>query len=236
MLRIFAIALLLANALFFAWSQGMLANWGLAPAQQREPERLKAQIEPQALRLLNGPRAEKPPTVPSVQPVQTTAPAEVPVVVTEPPPEKSCWQVGGFSPDQTSDLRSALARTGLSQNQWELNEARGSGRWIVFMGRYNDEQMEKKKTELRELKIEFREVDLPTTGPGLALGTFSSEEAVQQALKDVTKKGVRSARAAVERPEQVSWTLRLPSVTAEQRASVEGLGEALGGKKLQACN
>ena len=104
------------------------------------------------------------------------------------------------------------------------------------MGRYNDEQMAKKKTELRELKIEFREVNLPSTGPGLALGTFSSEESVQQALKDVAKKGVRTARAAIERPETVGMTLRLPAITDGQKASLEGLGPALAGKTLERCD
>jgi hypothetical protein len=136
---------------------------------------------------------------------------------------------------QADALRNALGRAGLASDLWQLNEAKLAGRWVVFMGRYNDEQMAKKKAELRELKIEFREVNLPSTGPGLALGTFSSEEAVQQALKDVAKKGVRSARAAVERPELATLTLRLPSITTEQRSSVEALGEALAGKSLQSC-
>lgn len=150
-------------------------------------------------------------------------------------PAQTCWQAGGFTVAQADALRVALAGTGLAPALWQLDETRSSGRWVVYMGRYNDEQMQKKKTELRELKIEFREVNLPSAGPGLALGTFSSEEAVQQALKDVAKKGVRSARAAVERPEVVSMTLRLPAITDEQRSSVEGLGDALAGKKLQAC-
>lgn len=227
MLRLVAIALLLANAVYFAWTQGFLAGLGLAPVQQSEPERLNAQIEPGTLRLLNGPRAE------AEDLTQTTdaAPTGSPEVA----PATSCWQASGFTAPQADALRAALGSTGLDEALWQFSEAKSSGRWIVYMGRYNDEQMEKKKGELRELKIEFREVNLPTAGPGLALGTFSSEESVQQALKDVTKKGVRTARAALERPESVSWTLRLPAITDEQRTSIESLGEPLAGKKLQPC-
>jgi hypothetical protein len=231
MLRIVALVLLLANGVYFAWTSGWLTGMGLPPAQQREPERLKAQLEPGTLRLLNGERAEAPSAPPAGVPAPE-APEAAPVAAA---PAQACWQAAGFTPPQAEALRSALGRIDLSSDQWQLNEARSSGRWVVFMGRYNDEQMEKKKTELRELKIEFREVNLPSTGPGLALGTFSSEEAVQQALKDVAKKGVRTARAAVERPEAVSMTLRLPAITDAQRSSVEGLGDALAGKKLQAC-
>lgn len=227
MLRLVAIALLLANAVYFAWTQGFLAGLGLAPVQQSEPERLNAQIEPGTLRLLNGPRAE------AEDLTQTTdaAPTGSPEVA----PATSCWQASGFTAPQADALRTALGSTGLNEALWQFSEAKSSGRWIVYMGRYNDEQMEKKKGELRELKIEFREVNLPTAGPGLALGTFSSEESVQQALKDVARKGVRTARAALERPESVSWTLRLPAITDEQRTSIESLGEPLAGKKLQLC-
>jgi len=227
MLRLVAIALLLANAVYFAWTQGFLAGLGLAPIQQSEPERLNAQIEPGTLRLLNGPRAEAEELAQATE----AAPSGSPEVA----PATSCWQAGGFTAPQADALRAALGSTGLNDALWQFSEAKSSGRWIVYMGRYNDEQMEKKKGELRELKIEFREVNLPTTGPGLALGTFSSEESVQQALKDVARKGVRTARAALERPESVSWTLRLPAITDEQRTSIESLGEPLAGKKLQPC-
>jgi hypothetical protein len=223
MLRLVAIALLLANAVYFAWTQGYLAGLGLAPIQQSEPERLNAQIEPGTLRLLNGPRAE-------AEDLAQATDAQ-----TEVAPATSCWQASGFTVAQADALRAALGSTGLSEALWQFSEAKSSGRWIVYMGRYNDEQMEKKKGELRELKIEFREVNLPSAGPGLALGTFSSEESVQQALKDVARKGVRTARAALERTESVSWTLRLPAVTDEQRTAIDSLGEPLAGKKLQPC-
>lgn len=227
MLRLVAIALLLANAVYFAWTQGFLAGLGMAPVQQSEPERLNAQIEPGTLRLLNGPRAEAEDVAQTTGAAQTDSPAATPAT--------SCWQASGFTVAQADALRAALGSTGLSEALWQFSEAKSSGRWIVYMGRYNDEQMEKKKGELRELKIEFREVNLPSAGPGLALGTFSSEESVQQALKDVARKGVRTARAALERPESVSWTLRLPAITDGQRTAIESLGEPLAGKKLQAC-
>jgi hypothetical protein len=34
MLRLFVLLLLLANAAFFAWSQGLLMAWGIGPPQQ----------------------------------------------------------------------------------------------------------------------------------------------------------------------------------------------------------
>jgi hypothetical protein len=58
MLRLTVLLLLLANAAFFGWSQGLLAPWGLAPAQQSEPQRLQQQIRPQAVRILSGDEAK----------------------------------------------------------------------------------------------------------------------------------------------------------------------------------
>ena len=54
MLRWLVLVLLLANAGYLAWSQHGLAGLGLAPATESEPERLRQQIEPAALRILPG--------------------------------------------------------------------------------------------------------------------------------------------------------------------------------------
>jgi cell division protein FtsN len=61
--------LVLANVGYWGWTQGHLAAVGLAPHEQREPQRLQAQIRPNAVRLLNAPRVGPTP------PVQATAPA-----------------------------------------------------------------------------------------------------------------------------------------------------------------
>jgi len=39
MLRLLVLLLVLANAGYFAWSQGLLAAWGFAPAATGEPQR-----------------------------------------------------------------------------------------------------------------------------------------------------------------------------------------------------
>ena len=52
-MRILLIALVLANGLYFAWSQGGLAVFGLLPASygEREPQRLAQQVRPNALQI-----------------------------------------------------------------------------------------------------------------------------------------------------------------------------------------
>lgn len=262
MLRLVIVLLVLANAGYFVWTQGYLAPLGLTPTEQAEPERLQAQIKPEALRLLNSP---KDPPVPAEPPVAAVAPTETPSAgdsVIEPPaataapsepvaatasvstapadppspaaPRTACWMAGGFSTAQAEPLRAALTATDLPRGSWQLSETRSGGRWVIYMGRYSEEQLEKKKAELKALGVSFRSLP-PPMGPGLALGTFSSEEAAEQGLQDIGKKGVRTARVALERAEGSAWTLRLPAITDAQRATVAGLGAALAGKRLQAC-
>lgn len=262
MLRLVIVLLVIANAGYFAWTQGYLVPLGLAPTEQAEPERLRAQIKPEALRLLNGPKdTPAPATAPAAEPAPTTAPAvvdsasDIPAptaTVAEPAatsttvtvapvqapapeaPATACWLAGGFSTAQADTLRAALTASELPRSSWQLVETRTGGRWVIYMGRYSEEQLDKKKAELKELGVSFRSLP-PPMGPGLALGTFSSEAAAEQGLQDVAKKGVRTARVAIERAEGSAWTLRLPAITDAQRATVAGLGAALAGKRLQAC-
>jgi hypothetical protein len=260
MLRWVVALLLLANGVYYAWTQGHLASLGFAPTEQHEPERLQQQVQPEVLRLLNPPQppsaavnspvttpeakaaapdngtgAETPASPETASSVTTTAPAPVAPSAATAEPATACWQASTFNEAEADVLRRALPRLGLAKGSWRLEEARTGGRWVVYMGRYNDELLERKKEELRDLKIEFRTLSAPPLGLGLALGTFSSEEAAEQGLKNVTRKGVRSARVAQERDPALSYTLRLPSITPEERDTVLGLGSALAGNTLRPC-
>ena len=248
--------LVLGNAGYFAWSQGYLDTLGLKPAEQREPQRMAQQVRPEVLRLLNGPRAE---TAPGVV---ATAPA-APVAVAPPPPApmaaepaapapvpatpptvavaagngpRACWQAGGFTDDQAELLRAELALLGVPASGFAFSEVRSGGRWIVYMGRYdNQQQVDRKKDELRALGVSYREINAPGLAPGLALGTFSTEAAAQQALQKAERDGIRTAKVAQERAESQSVTVRLPAITETQRAAIDALGDAMAGKRLQRC-
>jgi hypothetical protein len=48
-----ALALVIANLLFWAWSHGGLRLLGWAPSDPREPQRVEEQLRPESLRLLS---------------------------------------------------------------------------------------------------------------------------------------------------------------------------------------
>ncbi len=273
MLRWLVIALVVANAVYYAGTHGHLAGLGWpAAGESREPQRLTQQIEPQRLRLLNGPQGAEPvspatgrpgpeaastPTNPSsagqpspspaASPQGSSAPASTPgspavpaapTLPATPPTEAAtaCWQASGFTEEQAELLRAELRLLGLASSAWQLSEVRSPGRWIVYMGRYDSaEQAARKKAELRALGIEFRDVGTPGLTPGIAVGTFSSEQAARDGLQQAERRGVRTARVVQERAESVSFNLRLPAITEAQRQRIDALGPAMGGRTLQRC-
>ncbi len=222
MLRLFALVMLLANAGYFAWSQGHLRALGWGPVEQREPERLAQQMGADKLRLEGQPATAATPT--------PTAPPSVP------PEPTTCHWVAGLSPAQASELTTALEAAGLDSSRWALDEAVLPERWIVYVGKFpSADLLNRKKTELRSLRVEFRDVNSPALQPGLALGTYSTEAAAQTALQELGRAGVRSASVVKEREAQRSVSLRLAALTTSDFARVEPVVQQAAGKPLASC-
>lgn len=218
MLRLVVLLLLLANGGYFAWSQGLLRSWGLAPVQQAEPQRLQQQIRPEALRLLSADEARR---------IETSAPPAVRA------PE--CLQAGLFDEKQVAALRPLLEPL-LPPGSWQLEEVVEPARWIIYMGKYpNAEAVNKKKAELRQIGVSFEGLSNAAMEPGLSLGGFTSQAAAQQQLDRLAQRGVRTARVAQERPEVRGQSLKLPLVDEALRPRLEELKPLLNGKPLRSC-
>ncbi len=230
MLRALVLVLLLANLLVLLYVQGGFEAVGWAMPQQHEPERLAQQVAPERLHLLSAAADGAAATPPAIE---EAPPASVPAPVAKALPT-ACWQVGGYSPAQAIVLNAALQNLSGLEKRWSLAETVLPARWIVYLGKFPADVMQQRKAELREARVAFRDVSVPALSPGLALGTYSSEEAANTALRDVKKAGVRDAKVVQERQEQRNVLLRLPAVTDAERDRVQGLG-ALAGKTLQPC-
>ena len=238
MLRLAVIVLLLANAGYYAWSQGLLKDWGFAPEEQAEPQRMNQQIRPETLQILRvNPSRNAPPASSQAAPagaaVASSSASSSPSSPSA-PEAGECLQAGVFDERQAEALRATLAP--LPQGSWQLDPTPIPGRWMVYMGRFDDlETMDRKRAELRARKVDHDRAG-GTLEYGLSLGRFSSKEAAERELTNLANKGVRTARVLQERPDATGFTLRLPAVTDALRPQLEPLRTAMAGKTLRACS
>ena len=244
MLRLAVIVLLLANAGYYAWSQGLLRPLGYAPQEQSEPQRMNQQIRPETLQILKAnpsktssaappgttstPTSSSQATAANDSPTPPTTPAAL-----GPADSAECLQAGVFDDRQAEALRTAAA--GLPAGSWTLEPTPIPGRWMVYMGRFDDiETLDRKRAELRARKVDHDRAG-GTLELGLSLGRFASKEAAERELTNLGTKGVRTARVIQERAEAPGFTLRLPAVNDALRAQLEVLRTAMAGKTLRAC-
>lgn len=222
MLRLLVLLLLLANGLYFAWSQGHLAAYGLAPVMQTEPQRLNQQIRPELMRVLLPGDAGK-------------APLSVAAAAASLPAATECLQAGIFTPAQTLALTDALA-TAVPAGSWELENALQPARWIVYMGRYaSTDAAIKKRGELRGLNVASELVTGAPLAPGLSLGGFDTEAEAAAELAQMARRGVKTAGIRQERAELRGQRLKLPAVDAALRSQLETVKLQMAGKVLQTC-
>jgi hypothetical protein len=215
MLRLSVLALLLANAVYFAWSQGLLASWGIAPMQQSEPQRLEQQIRPQAVRILGADEARR---------LESAVAAKAP----------ECLQVGPFEESQLAPLKQVLEPW--PSGSWSLEPGVEPGRWIAYMGKYSSaDNLARKKAELRQLGISFESLANPSLEPGLSLGGFVSEAEAARQVEALSQRGVRSAKVVQERPELRGPMLKLATVDDSLRQRLDELKPVLNGKTLRPC-
>ena len=213
MLRLAVIVLLLANAGYYAWSHGWLRSWGLAPVEQTEPQRMAQQIRPETLRILRA--RETPPVAPSVasEAPAFAPPARAPAAMAASAPATVCLQAGTLDQRQADAVRTAAAA--LPQGSWSLESTPIPGRWLVYLGRFaDDEALDKKRAALRARKVPFDRPNNPTLEPGLSLGRYSSADAAQRALTALSNTGVRTARVVVLRVEARCFTVHLCAPTS----------------------
>lgn len=238
MLRLAVIALLLANAGYYAYTQGWLRSAGLVTPEQAEPQRLQQQIRPETLKVLRAQGATNnptPPPAPAAAPAADTAASTLAPTTAAPADAGECLQAGVFDDKQAAALRTAAAA--LPAGSWSLEPTPITGRWMIYMGRFDDQDtLDKKRAELRARKVDFDRAG-GTLELGLSLGRFSTEEAAQRGLTALNAQGVRTARVIQERQAATGFILKLPAVTDAQRQRwLATLRPAMAGKTLGSCS
>ena len=236
MLRALVAALLLANIVFYAWTQGWLDGVvGARSIGDREPERMGRQVRPDIVRILppepasaaasgstSGSAESTPP------PASTTA-AAAPVML-------SCLEAGPFSEAAVNAARTA-ARGALPDADLAVVPKTTPAIWMVYMGRYADlEALKKKEEELKRRRLNYEEVrGNPGLTPGLSLGRFDDRNDATKALEQFTQLGIRTARIVEFAPATTGQMLRIEKADATLVGLATGLKLAALGKGFAPC-
>ncbi len=214
-LRNFLILLLLLNAGFLAWSQGGFADLGWPAANDREPAYIQQQVRPEMLSLQADVRTRK------------IAKINNPT---------RCLTTSVFALPAAKKL-AAQAQEVLPAGSWTMQDINTPGQWMIYMGRYPDsEAVERKKVELRRLRISS---DLPVPSsyqPGISLGAFNNYEQAEEAHKQVLAKGARSARIVTEVEPVVGQQLRIEQADTAIEEQLQKLRPAMNGLGFQPCS
>jgi len=219
MLRLIVLVLLLANGVYFAWSHEYLRMYGFGPVAPNEPHRMEQQIKPEAIQLLSAGDLKK---------------AEAQVQADLAP--KECLQAGPFGDEQAASLRKALDAT-LPSGSWQMESQKEPARWIVYMGKYaNAELQAKKRAELAGMGIKADAVASAELQPGLVLAGFDSEAAAKAELAKLAPKGIRTAKVVQEREAGTTHQLKLPAVSESLKAKLPELKASLAGHAFKACS
>ncbi len=214
MLRTLVILLLLANVVYFAWSQSLLQGLGLGPLRQGEPQRIAGQISALSVRVL--PAQE-------VKQLEATLAAQA--------ARKECLAAGPFNVAEAEQLEQRL-RNLLPPSAYAMPEVTEPAQWMVYMGPYaNAEAAARKQAELRALGVKSEPARSAAWQPGLSLGSAASESEAQAKLKALAPLGVRTARLVLEKPPSAVRHLKVSAADITQRRHVEEALSALPGAK-----
>lgn len=231
MLRTLVVILMLANVVFYAWSQGYIdIAKQFTPSFQRETYRLAEQIEPERIVIENAKKDVI--TTPSVLPVTNA-------VKTDDAKPKICLNSSILNDRQRQEIQQVLEAK-LSSLRWHFEPTAIPARWIIYMGKYaNDEQRNLKKIQLERIRVRYESLSEKNLEPGLSLGSYDSQTAAEQAMQQLVKQGVRTARVLQETPEQKGHTLVFPALDDTNRDKLNAAYATLttqpGIKPLQTC-
>jgi hypothetical protein len=240
MLRWLVLALLLANALFLAWSQGWLSPWLVAgPGAAREPWRLQQQLRPEMVRVL--PPGSAPPAAASAPTVSASAASAAAASVpaeTATGTALACFESAPLAAADLDAAEQALALV-LPARGWIRASRDTPPQQVVAIGPLAREALARKREELKRLGVAFEPGRLPGDegGAALLLGRYDSAPAAQAALDAFAQRGVRTARVLALREPGRETRLRIENVTPAQAGALRGLGSpALGAAGLVPCS
>jgi hypothetical protein len=210
-------SLLAVNAVLLAYSQGMLGHFS---GNEREPARMKGQLNAGKLVLVTAPPAAPAPV--------DTPKAAAPI---------ACYEVGNLAAAEARRFESRLAPLRLGERMTrETTAATDAASHIVYIPpQGSKEAAEKKAGELKALGVTnyFIMSDSSALKWGISLGVFKSEAAAQSLLASLVKQGVHSARIVSRGGGKVEFRFR--GIDAAAKARIDDIASSFASAETAAC-
>jgi hypothetical protein len=218
-------SLLALNAALLAYSQGLLGNYS---GNEREPARLKNQLNADKLRLMPAPAA-----------ATSSLPAAVAQAATL-EPAAACIEAASFSVAEARRLEAKLAPLQLGERQSRLSlAATDPTSHIVFIPpQGSKEAAERKAGELKNRGVTdyFIVSDNSALRWGISLGVFKTEASAQALLAALAKQGVHSARLAARGAQPSKLAFRFSAIDAATRAKIDAITGPFAGVATRNCD
>ena len=213
MLKFIFWTLLGLNAVLFAYGQGVLGSF---KASEREPARIKNQINTDKLQLQMGAVAALAPVLPPPPPVAEEAPASVLI---------ACTEIGNFATAEARRFEREVAPLALGERQTQAEVAvqEISSHMVMIPPLGSKEAADKKAAELKAQGVSnyFIMNDSSAAKWAISLGVFKSEAAAQTLMAALKKQGVTGAKVAGRSSAGTRLVYRFRDIDAETKGKLE---------------
>jgi hypothetical protein len=232
-------SLLAVNAALFAYGQGYLGHFS---GNEREPQRLQRQLNPQQLTLISAERAhsaQAATVAAAAAAVNTAASADAPAAEPKPAAPLACLEIGSFvlADARRFEARVAPLELGDRQSRRNLPGTEISSYIVHIPPQGSKEGADRKAAELRGLGITNYYVisDNSPLRYGVSLGVFKTEGAAQNQLAMLVKQGVRSARVTPRMSGSRQLAFQFRDVTPGTRASLDKIRADFPNTDVRTC-
>ena len=221
MLKFIFWSLLCINGALLAYSQGMLGNF---KGNEREPARMKNQLNPDKLVLISAARASAaaPPPEPEQQAGLT-----------------ACLEVGNFAAAEARRFEARLAPLDLGgrQSRQATASTDATSHIVYIPPQGNKEGADRKAGELKNLGVTnyFIMTDNTPMKWAISLGVFKSEAAAQALLAALSKQGVHSARLAARGGQIGKVAFQFRAIDAATKLKIDDIAGSFAAAETHSC-
>lgn len=222
-MRIVFLILMLANAVFFAYTW-----FGPGAQASGDAQIIGQQLNPEKIRLLAPERVSTLTRKPEPPKAVAAAPAAAPV---------ACLEWGAFAAVDAGRAEQALEPLALGAKLTQRKQDDASGFWVYIPPLASRQSATQKVGELKRLGVDdyFVVSDDPKWRNAVSLGVFKTEDAAKARLAALRAKGVRSAILGARETQQGKTWFQVHDATPAVAAKLGELKQGFPGSEVHEC-